>query len=236
MGINQDMIDNNIEISSREGDESAKDYAYRIVKDNIISLQLEPGSMISIEKISREMGISRTPAREALLDLSKLGIVEVIPQRGSFVSKIDYDIIKEARFLRLVVEIAICELACEHRTEKDLEELEELILLQEFYSERKSAYKLLQIDDSFHKKLYEIAKKEMIMKIIEDTTVHFDRLRKLSYDEIKDSKIVDDHKELIMAIRNRDKELAKESITRHLSRYELDAKLIQSKYPHYFVE
>ena len=231
----KDIIQNNMEVFTRKADESAKDYAYRTVKDNIIALNLEPGRMISVQEIAEEIGVSRTPSREALLELSKQGLVEIIPQRGSMISMIDYDIIEEARFLRLIVEIAVSELACDMRTQKDLEKLEEYVLLQEFYLERNSSHKLLQVDNAFHRKLYKIANKEMILKIVEDTTVHFDRLRRLSYNTIKDTKVIEDHKELIEAIRDRDKECAKESVTRHLSRYKMDADLIKSKYPHYIL-
>ena len=103
-------------IFARGSDESARDYAYRTIKDNVVSLDLEPGEMVSEQEIAGQLGISRTPVREALLELSKSGLIAIIPQRGSFISKIDYEIIEEVRFLRLIVEIAICELACEYRT------------------------------------------------------------------------------------------------------------------------
>ena len=220
-------------VFDKETDESARDYAYRTIRDNIISLDLEPGEMVSEQEIAKQMGISRTPVREALIELSKSRLVEIIPQRGSFIAKIDYGIIEEVRFLRLIVEIAICELACEYRTEEDINKLEELVSLQEFYNERGAADKLLDLDNKFHKLLYEIANKSLIKKIIQDTTVHFDRVRRLSYDTVKDIKIIGDHKELIVAVKNQDKELAKQIITKHLVRYKMDEELIREEYPHY---
>lgn len=222
-------------IFDRGLDESARDYAYRTIRDNIVSLDLEPGEMVSEQEIAGQMGISRTPVREALLELSKSGLVETIPQRGSFISKIDYGIIEEVRFLRLIVEIAVCELACEHRTQEDISKLEELVSLQEFYIERNVSDKLLSLDNKFHNLLYEIANKNLIKTIVQDTTVHFDRVRRLSYDTVKDTKIIGDHKELIIAMKKQDKELAKTVITKHLLRYKMDEELIRKEYPHYIV-
>lgn len=216
-------------------DESARDYAYRIIKDNIVSLDLEPGEQISEQEIATRIGISRTPVREALFELSKLGLVEIIPQRGSFISKIDYDIIEEVRFLRLIVEVAICELACEFRTQEDINKLEELVYLQEFYITRNAADKMLSLDNKFHSILYKIANKNLIKKIVQDTTVHFDRVRRLSYDTVKDMKIINDHKLLITAVKNQDKELVKKVITKHLLRYKVDAAFIKKEYPNYII-
>lgn len=216
-------------------DESARDYAYRTIKGNIVSLDLEPGEKISEQEIAGHMELSRTPVREALFELSKSGLVEIIPQKGSFISKIDYGIIEEVRFLRLIVEIAICELACERRTQENIDKLEELVCLQEFYITRNSADQLLSLDNKFHDLLYEIANKNLIKKIVQDTTVHFDRVRRLSYDTVKDIKIINDHKELIIAVKKKDKEQAKKVITKHLLRYEMDAELIREKYPHYII-
>ena len=73
-------------ISERLPRESSRDYALRIIKDNIISLRLEPGSQISENELATEMGLSRTPVREALIELAKVKIIETYPQRKSVVS------------------------------------------------------------------------------------------------------------------------------------------------------
>ena len=70
-------------ISERLPRESSRDYALRIIKDNIISLRLEPGSQISENELATEMGLSRTPVREALIELAKVKIIETYPQRKS---------------------------------------------------------------------------------------------------------------------------------------------------------
>ena len=66
--------------------ETAREYALRIIRQNIISLDLEPGSRISENELASELGISRTPVREALIELSKIKVIEIYPQRGSYIS------------------------------------------------------------------------------------------------------------------------------------------------------
>ena len=84
--------------------EPNREYALRIVKDNIINMEIKPGSLIGEQEIATHLGISRTPVHEAFLELSKSRIVNILPQKGCSVSLIDYELIKESRFLRIAVE------------------------------------------------------------------------------------------------------------------------------------
>ena len=99
-------------IEERQYAETARDYALRILKDNIVAMELEPGAMVSENELAAQMGLSRTPVREALMDLAKFHIVEVLPQRGSRIALIDYALVEEARFARQVLEVAILEQVC----------------------------------------------------------------------------------------------------------------------------
>lgn len=223
-----------MQITERLAKESAREYAYRTIKYNIISLDLEPGSMVSESKLSEELGVSRTPVHEALIELSKASLVEVYPQKGSFISLIDSELVNEVRFLRLILEKAMVELVCEAATEEDIFLMKENLKLQEFYSEHPSSIKMLALDNEFHKLLFVICKKENSYRMLEEMTSHFDRVRRLSLSIHKDKINVADHNEILDAIEKRDKELAKDVITRHLSRYTIDEKLLKSEYPHYF--
>ena len=112
--------------------ESGRDYALRIIKENIIRLELEPGSSISDREIAACLSLSRTPVREALLELAKSKVVDIYPQKGSVVSLIDYELVEEAYFVRNVLESAVVELACEKAGDMALEELESSMRLQRF--------------------------------------------------------------------------------------------------------
>lgn len=223
-------------ITSRLKTETARDYAYRSIKDNIISVALEPGAIVSESEIAQELGLSRTPVREALIELSKVDFVEILPQRGSMISKIDYRIIEESRFFRLVLERAIAEEACDHATKEDILEMENNVRLQKIYLEQNDPDKMMQLDNDFHRLLYRAARKEFIHRIIKDTTVHFDRVRRLSYVDNKMDSVVMDHTAIIDAIKARDKALVNQMVTEHLTRYKVDEELIRRKYGHYLVD
>ena len=87
--------------------ESSRDYALRNIKENIINLELAPGSQISENALAAEMGLSRTPVREALIELAKVEIVEIHPQRKSTVPLINYDLVEESRFMRNLLELCL---------------------------------------------------------------------------------------------------------------------------------
>ncbi|PKM51775.1 MAG: GntR family transcriptional regulator [Firmicutes bacterium HGW-Firmicutes-7] len=221
-------------ITERFAKETARDFALRTLKHNIIILELAPGSLVSENELASEMGLSRTPVREALIELSRAQIVEVYPQKGSVVSKIDYHMVEEARFIRVVLEKAIVELACECALEDDLSLLEKNIKLQEFYIQNPSPDKLLELDNEFHLDLFKMVHKIQTYYLMDSMMVHFDRVRSMSLHTIKDIKIVEDHKAVLEAIKNKNKDQAKQAITKHLSRYIIDKDEIQKEYPDYF--
>lgn len=214
--------------------ETARDFAFRVLKDNIVSLELKPGTLISENEISAELGISRTPVREAIIDLSKASIIEIFPQKGSYVSLIDSSMVEEARFLRQVLDRAVIETACESCDPDILARLEENVTLQEFYLLREDADRILGLDNEFHRLIYTAARKDIIYEIRSTIMIHFDRVRTLSVESVKDMKIVSDHRAMFNAILNHDKEKAVEMVDKHLSRYSVDENQIRKDFSEYF--
>lgn len=225
-----------MEVTARRSKETARDYAFRTLRKNIVMLKLVPGSMVSEKELADEMGISRTPTREALIELSKSQIVDIFPQKGSYISKIDYSLVDEARFMRLTLENAVVELVCDMATEEDLHELEHNISLQQFYVDSDSSGKFFQMDNDFHEKLFVIANKMQVYHLMDSMMIHFDRVRLLRLHTDKEVKeLLDDHKDILSAIRRRDKKEASDLMTKHLSRYKVDEELIRKDHPDYFV-
>lgn len=223
-----------MEIYEKLPGETARDYAFRVLKDNIVSLGLEPGTAISENELAMELGLSRTPVREAIIDLSKASVIETYPQRGSYVTLIDPRMVEESRFLRRVLDTAVIEVACEEASPWDIDGLEENVQLQEFYLEKNSPEKIYELDNRFHKAIYTAAKKDIIFEMRSTIMIHFDRVRTLSVEAVKDLKIVNDHRGMLEAIRTKDKERAVELVNKHLNRYQVDENLIREEYPQFF--
>lgn len=223
-----------MQLSERQSRETGRDYALRTIKENIISLDLAPGSPISENELSAELGLSRTPVREALIELAKVKIVEIQPQKKSMVSFIDYDMVEESRFMRNHLECAVAELACAMATAEDIERLSENVKLQNYYLESGSTEQLMRLDDEFHQMLFEITQKTQVLAMIRNFSIHFDRVRRMALDSVKDLKIVQDHAGITLAIRENRPEEVKVLMEKHLSRYKVDAAAVRSKYPQYF--
>ena len=218
----------------RYNSETAREYAMRAITENIISIDLEPGQLISENEIASFLGVSRTPVRESIQELNKAALIEIYPQRGSYVSLIDSKYVEEAVFLRKVLDIAVIEEACDLATEDDIALLEENVALQEFYLKSNNTKKIFELDNEFHRMIYVAAKKEMIHNMRRNVMIHFDRVRTLSMLAVKDTKIVADHGIMLNAIKDKDKTKSKEIVEKHLDRYRVDQEELLKTYPQYF--
>ena len=223
-----------MELYTKMPKESARDYALRVLKGNIISLDLNPGTAISENELATEIGISRTPVREAIIELAKAYLIEIYPQRGSFVSLIDPKMVEEARFLRRVMDTAVIEEVCETCDEEGIRLLEENVELQEFYLSKETPEKIFDLDNKFHRDIYVVAKKDIIYDIHSTLMIHFDRVRNLSVVTVKNYGIVGEHRAMLEAIKAKDKEEASRLVAKHLDHYHVDEKEIKSRRPEFF--
>lgn len=221
-------------VKKRYGRETGQKYALRVLKENIVMLELEPGSRISENELASEIGVSRTPIREALIELSKSKIVKIYPQKGSYVSLIDWELVEEALFMRLTLEKAVVRLACQGIEEEKIQELEKNVKLQKFYIDNNEAGELLELDNQFHKELFAITNKIHIYRLMSVMMLHFDRLRTLRTKAVDQRYVIEDHLKILEAIRNKRPLEGEQVMERHLTRYIIDEKIVKEKYPQYF--
>ena len=211
--------------------------ALRVIRENIINLEIAPGIMISEQDIAEELNISRTPVHEALQELSRTKIVEILPQKGNRVSLIDMKLVNEAVFMRKTIESAVTEEACSIATPKDIEELEENVILQDFYKNSDKYEKMFELDNRFHEKMYSITDKMQCLYMVRLMNIHFDRLREMTLETGKTSgRIVEHHKEILNAFKEHDPEKARDALLRHLSTLAVDEKEVRKQHPEYFSE
>lgn len=216
--------------------ETSKDYALRVLKENIISLDLAPGSQISENELSAALSISRTPIREALSELAKVKLIEIIPQKKTSIALIDSRLVEEAGFMRYTMESAVIEQVCLQRTEEDLLRFEENIALQKVYFQNNASEKLLQKDDEFHRAFFEITHNLEIYQLMQNLQIHFDRVRSISLSSLHNQQIIEDHEVIVESIKNRNAEEAKKLLPQHLTRYLVDEASIAARFPDYFLQ
>lgn len=230
-------------ITDRLPEESGRDYALRILKNNIVRLQLEPGSKVSENEMAATLGLSRTPVREALIELSKVNIVEIYPQKGSYIALIDPHLVNQSFFMRQTLECEVVKEVCQKASETDLENLRASMREQELFSRAGSLetgagdiFSFMELDNQFHRLLYEIAGKELVYQIIQEIAIHFDRVRNLTINHLKPDAITRQHREILTAIEERDEYLAAAQVRRHLNRFRNIKKELYEKHRSYFAD
>ncbi|MBR7073800.1 MAG: GntR family transcriptional regulator [Oscillospiraceae bacterium] len=214
--------------------ETAKNYALRVLKENIVELELPPGSQISENELSAALSVSRTPIREALSELEKVKLVEIVPQKKTSIALIDYDLVEEASFLRSTLETAVIAEVCEKRTEQDLMRFEQNLAMQHIALRGGALEEMMRRDNEFHRFFFEITRKLEIWQLMQNLQVHFDRVRNLSLNTITDEAIITEHEAIFDSIKRREAAQARAQLSAHLVRYRFDAGIIQSTYPDYF--
>lgn len=223
-------------ILDRQKNENARNYAYRVLLQNILDLTLAPGTAVSENEISSELGISRTPVREAMIELKKIGMVDILPQRGTYITRIDYAIIDEAQFVRLVLELAIIKRACVSIPPNYSILLHSNLDRQQLCLEQKEDLKILSLDNEFHKLLFEAVGKQWSYNIVQSQMAHFDRLRYLSLKTLDASRTVSDHRAILESVEAHDRDRAEELMNQHLNRHHLEKDELIKIHPDYFVQ
>ncbi len=214
--------------------ETNREYALRVIKENIVNLELAPGSMISEQDIANELNLSRTPVHEAMQELSSTKIIEILPQRGSHVSLIDMALVDEAIFVRATIESAITEMACKQAEEKDIQNMEENITLQKFYYEKSNLDKIMELDNAFHEMMYKITNKMQCYYMVRLMSIHYDRIRELNLHSFNPERIIKEHEEILESFKNKDSNAARAALTKHLSRHYTQEDEIKKKFPDFF--
>ena len=193
-----------MKITEKRAGENARTYANRMILENIVNLELPPGVGLSENELSIQLKLSRTPVREALIELDKVQIIKIVPQKRTMVAPINYDLVDEACFMRNTLERELVRLVCRYTNETGLFRLEENVRLQQFYLKQSDFRKLMQLDDNFHAILFEVAQKPQVYRLLQDITIHFDRVRWMALESVKELKIVQDHEQILEALRTRD--------------------------------
>ena len=198
--------------------ESNKDYVYRILKENIMSIELKPGELISEIELSEKMGISRTPIREVLTRLKGEYLIEVKPQSGTYVSLIDLGLVEEARFMRLALEEKALKKACEEFNEECFVELEKNLYAQQIIAEMDSGKKeFSKLDNNFHELFFSGVNMERVWKSILNISTHYDRIRLFLDIESDKKKIVEQHREMLSIIKNKEVDKIGDILSSHFS-------------------
>lgn len=214
---------------------SAADIVYREVYRRIIELELPPGSRLSEQDIARQMGISRQPVRDALWRLSKLGLVQLQPQRATTVSLISEEAVLEARFVRTALEAEVARTAALALGESDLAAMARLIEQQGDAVTAGDRIRFHALDDAFHRAICEASGHAAVWTLIQENKAHMDRVRWLSL-AFGARTALDEHVRIFDALRDRDPDRAAEAMRSHLGHIVEIIAQIRGEHPEMFME
>lgn len=184
--------------------ETGKEYAYRVLKDNIMCLELKPGDMLSESDLAEKLHVSRTPIREVIMKLKAEHLIEVKPQAGTYVSHIDWKVIEEAVFMRYTLEKEVLKEACINFPEDKLMDMEKCLFAQSLIANKEdNLLEFHNLDKEFHKLLFEGVGKINVWEAINTISTHYNRMRLLA--EMNNDKkfIVEQHTCYLDIIKNR---------------------------------
>jgi DNA-binding GntR family transcriptional regulator len=214
---------------------STRDAIYYALRNQIVLLELPPGTGISEKEISLKFNVSRTPVRESFVRLSQEGLLEIYPQRGTVVSLIDLELVEEARFMREQLEKAIILLSCASFPSDQLTLLKSNLALQHLCIEELNHVKMFELDEAFHRTLFEGCKKLNTWGIMQQMNVHLNRTRtlRLATDHHWDQ-LYTQHLQMVQAIHEHDRDQAERLMSDHMHLTITDQALLKEKYPAYF--
>ena len=197
--------------------ENNKDYSYRVIKEAIMSLELKPGQAISEIELAEMLNISRTPIREVMAKLKEEYLVEVLPQVGTYVSKIKSQLIEEAAFMRFTMEKEVLKLACETFPQDKIQDLKRNIELQEkLHGQIGVEREFHKLDKNFHQMIYCGNKRENVWDSITRLSTHYNRIRLLSEMAHSFDVVIDQHKEIISIIENKEIDKVENIVRKHI--------------------
>jgi GntR family transcriptional regulator, rspAB operon transcriptional repressor len=207
---------------------------YRSLRERIIHGELEPGGLISEAEIARAFAISRQPVREAFIKLAEEGLVEIRPQRGTLVRKINIASVMDARFVREAVEADIVKIVTEKRDPRVISNLRQQVRTQREVA-RQNAGSFMQLDEAFHRTLATAADKAHVWTIVNNVKAQMDRLRQLSFlNSSAAGRAVMQHHAIVEAIARGDAQGADTAMRTHLRQILLDLPVLAQLRPNYF--
>ncbi|MBN2897494.1 MAG: GntR family transcriptional regulator [Clostridia bacterium] len=216
---------------------SVGDYVYAEIRRRIISWDLKPGQRISEAEMSKILDVSRTPVREGFIRLKNEGLVEILSQRGTIISKIDLKKVRDGVFIRNCLEREVIKEIAGHLEETYRLKCLKFLKKQEESLVDRDYIKFHQYDVAFHKVFYEAANRENAWGFIQYTNAQYERVRMLTlldFDKFKH--LLEVHNELFNAIVEGNFEVAAAITESHISRIFDEIDVLQREHEAYFID
>ncbi len=214
---------------------SVQEMVYSTLRKNILNLKLSPGTTMSTQEMATKLKVSRTPVREAFLRLEREGMLTVLPQRETMVSKINLKRTKQEQFMRASLEMAVLDPFIKNKDFDCLRQQNELIDKQMMAQMESKFEELIEHDDAFHRIFFVGAGQLLSWDTMESMSAHYRRFRLLTlWDKDIAKNIIMQHIELIRAVEAENLKKARSILQEHLHKVKIEEEQLVSNYPTYF--
>jgi DNA-binding GntR family transcriptional regulator len=196
------------------------------VRDKILKGEYGIGEKINESQIAEELRVSRTPIREAFMQLETEGLIESIPNRGSFALGFSSQDIEDIYAVRAALEGLAVKWATSRITEEDIEKLKDEFDIMEFYTRKKNSQKVKESNKRFHEIVYHASRSRFLIQILTSYQEYIQQSKKVNvYSEVYLKEILQEHWEILEAIKDRNEKKAEEKILMHLSNSQIRSKV-----------
>ena len=217
--------------------EPVNQQVYRALRRAIITCQVLPGVLLSEKEISSQFNVSRQPVREAFIKLAEAGLVKILPQRGTFVTKISIKKVIDGQFIREAVECAIIKRVAQEITSADLVLLDKNLAEEVDANNRRDIRAFLEKDDEFHQIIMNVIDCPMAWETVENIKAMMDRVRYLTLEDISPPEdLVKQHEKIVIALKKHDPEMAALALHEHLSTILHTIKIVSQQRNDWFVD
>jgi DNA-binding GntR family transcriptional regulator len=198
-----------------------RDLVLDAIRAAIMNGTLQPRERLMEIQMAEELGVSRTPIREALRKLELEGFIVMVPRKGAYVSDLSFKDIADVFEIRAALEGLAAGLAAERITEEELERLERLLVEKQEAITQDDIGKLVEVDTKFHELMYQASRNVRLGSIISNLREQIQRfrLRSLSYPG-RNKLSLEEHKKIVEAIQARDSQLARQLAQEHIENAE----------------
>lgn len=196
---------------------SLRGQVFHAIREDILKGRYKENDELRETTLGKELGVSRTPVREALRQLELEGLVKIIPNRGAFVTGISEKDVRDIYMVRSVLEGLCVQMAAEHMTKECIDELEEVLLLAEYYLEKGNMEQLTELDGKFHQILYTASESRILEHVLSDFHKYVQLARRNSVKtESRAQKSLEEHREILEALKENDAEKAEKLANTHI--------------------
>ena len=191
---------------------------FNAIEDAILDGRYNEGDSLNEIKLSQEFGVSRTPVREALMQLEHDGLVKNIPNKGAIVIGISDKDIDDIYLIRIRIEGLASRLCAENITEDEIVALEKIVDLQEFYLMKNDYEQILRLDGDFHKIIYSSSRSKPLRYMLSTFHNYVKHARDISVQtEGRAAKTVAEHRAILNALKSKNGDLAEQLTAEHIT-------------------